>query len=134
VEQPRTRLLGREAELACARELLGRQSVGVLTLTGAGGAGKTRLALAPPAELDDTFPDGVYVVLLAGVSDAGQVPGAVAQALGLREAAGQPLTRTLVAFLRQKRSCSCSTTSSTSWMRGAWCRRSCAPAPISSCW
>ena len=76
-------LLGREEELARIEALLTGGSR-LLTLTGPGGSGKTRLALQAAAELVDEFADGVFFVPLAPLGAAGAVPGAVAQALGLR--------------------------------------------------
>jgi predicted ATPase/class 3 adenylate cyclase len=76
-------LLGRDAELARIQELLTGGSR-LLTLTGPGGSGKTRLALQAAAELVDAFPDGVFFVALAPLGAAAAAPGAVAQALGLR--------------------------------------------------
>ena len=76
-------LLGREAELARIRELI-TGGTRLLTLTGPGGSGKTRLAVQAAAELVDEFADGVFFVALAPLGAAGAVPGAVAQALGLR--------------------------------------------------
>jgi predicted ATPase len=76
-------LLGRETELAQIDELLAGGSR-LVTLTGPGGSGKTRLALQAAAELADEFADGVFFVPLAPLGDARAVPGAAAQALGLR--------------------------------------------------
>ena len=75
-------LIGRDDELARVRQLIGG-GVRLLTLTGAGGSGKTRLALQAAAELVDEFRDGVFFVALAPLSEAVAVPGAVAHALGL---------------------------------------------------
>ena len=75
-------LIGREEELARIRQLVG-SGVRLLTLTGAGGSGKTRLALQAAAELADDFHDGAYFVPLAALAEAAAVPGAIAQALGL---------------------------------------------------
>ena len=74
-------LIGREEELARIRQLVA-DGVRLLTLTGAGGSGKTRLALQAAAELADDFRDGVFFVALAPLLEAAAVPGAVAQALG----------------------------------------------------
>jgi predicted ATPase/class 3 adenylate cyclase len=76
-------LVGRETELARIDELL-EGGARLVTLTGPGGSGKTRLALQAAAELADEFADGVFFVPLAPLADARGVPGAVAQALGLR--------------------------------------------------
>jgi predicted ATPase/DNA-binding SARP family transcriptional activator len=76
-------LLGRETELARIDELLAEGSR-LVTLTGPGGSGKTRLALQAAEDLADGFADGVFFVPLAPLGDARAVPGAAAQALGLR--------------------------------------------------
>jgi predicted ATPase/class 3 adenylate cyclase len=76
-------LLGRASELARIHDVV-CSGCRLLTLTGPGGTGKTRLALQAAAELVDEFRDGVYFVSLAPLSDAGLVRGAVAQAIGLR--------------------------------------------------
>ena len=77
---PRTALVGRDAEVG---EVVGLLSGGarLLTLTGPGGCGKTRIALAAAAVLDDAYPDGVYFVALDGVDDADAMAGVVADAL-----------------------------------------------------
>jgi predicted ATPase/class 3 adenylate cyclase len=80
-----TPFLGREREVADVVGLLGTDEVQLLTLTGPGGTGKTRLALQAAADLLDDFPDGVFFVPLASVSDPALVPSAIAGALGIRE-------------------------------------------------
>jgi predicted ATPase len=77
-----TPFLGREAELADVRALLTQEQVRLLTLTGAGGSGKTRLALQAAGEAADDYPHGVWWVPLAPVSDARDVMSAAARALG----------------------------------------------------
>lgn len=98
---PATRFIGRERELANVKALL--RSSRLLTLTGPGGTGKTRLALQAAADRLDENPDGVWVVELAGLSDPALVPAAVAAALRLREAPGRPVLETLTDHLREKR-------------------------------
>ena len=80
-----TALIGREDELAILREMLLAPETRLITLTGSGGTGKTRLALQAAAESLDAFPDGVWLVPLATVSDPALVPEAIATALGVRE-------------------------------------------------
>jgi predicted ATPase/DNA-binding CsgD family transcriptional regulator len=88
-------MVGRERELALAEDLLRRADVGLLTLTGAGGSGKTRLALAIAARQQGYFADGVAWVPLAQAAAADQVLPAVARAIGVREIAGNELRSTL---------------------------------------
>ncbi len=82
---PRTSLVGREQEVAEAGELLLRHNVRLLTMTGPGGAGKTRLAVATAAGIADRFTAGVQFVGLASVSDPNLVVTAVAESLGIQK-------------------------------------------------
>jgi len=96
----RTSFIGREHELVEIKRALAMTRL--LTLTGAGGSGKTRLALEVARELVGAYRDGVWLVQLAGLSEGELVPQAVAGVLGIRERPGQPLTDTLAESLRGK--------------------------------
>ncbi len=99
---PPTPLLGREREMARALELLCRDDVRLLTLSGPAGVGKTRLSLDVAAGLRADYADGAFLVSLAPLSDPVLVASAIAQALGLREQGDRPLHDTLMASLRDK--------------------------------
>lgn len=95
-----TSFVGREKEMVeVKRLLLGDRFV---TLTGPGGTGKTRLALQVGADLLELFPDGVWLVEFAALSDATLVAKTVAAALGVREAPGRPILTVLIDYLRSK--------------------------------
>jgi predicted ATPase/class 3 adenylate cyclase len=96
-----TSFVGRARELEEARQLLDR--VRLLTLTGPGGTGKTRLSLQLAAETIDKFPDGVYFVPLAPIADPHLVPSTVAHTLGIQESGGRPVRERVLDFLRGKR-------------------------------
>src|SRR6516225_10750206 len=78
--RPLTSFIGRERELAQAKRLL--QSSYLVTLTGPGGSGKTRLCIALASEVAGDYPDGVYFVPLAPVRDPGLVPSTIVQSIG----------------------------------------------------
>ena len=98
---PRTSLIGREDELARLRELLEDANLRVLTLTGAGGLGKTRLAIELGRQLEDTFAGGVCFVALEKVNQASLVPSEVARALGVRPMPEQTADVAVVEHLRK---------------------------------
>ncbi len=96
-----TSFVGREREIAEVRNLFGIARL--LTLTGSGGCGKTRLALHVAGDMLDAYPDGVWLVELAALADAATVPQAVATVLGLREEPAKTLTKSITEHLRTRR-------------------------------
>jgi len=98
-----TSLIGRDADLASALNLLSQAEVRLLTLTGPGGTGKTRLGLQLAAELSDEFADGVFFVPLAPIADPMLVTSTVAQTLGVHDRGSQPILETLREFLQSKK-------------------------------
>ncbi|HEX8966918.1 MAG TPA: adenylate/guanylate cyclase domain-containing protein [Chloroflexota bacterium] len=96
-----TSFVGRERVVDEGRRLL--QLSRLLTLTGPGGTGKTRLSLELAARVADQFPHGVYFVALAPVGEAELVPSTIIQALGLQDAGTRPAQERLVDYLRDKR-------------------------------
>jgi predicted ATPase/transcriptional regulator with XRE-family HTH domain len=96
-----TSFLGRERELGEVRALLGQAPL--VTLTGAGGAGKTRLALAVSGDVINEYADGGYLVELAPLVDPTLVMQTVATALGLREEPNRPLLATIIDHLKARR-------------------------------
>ena len=96
-----TGLIGRERDIADIKQLAGRARL--LTLTGVGGIGKTRLALRVAAELLPGFADGAWLVELAPVADSGLVPRVVAAAVGVRDVGEQPQLAGLVTALASRR-------------------------------
>ena len=97
---PRTSFVGREREMVEVKRTLAMTRL--LTLTGAGGSGKTRLALEVAKDLTSIYLDGVWLVELAPVSEVALVPQIVAHTLGVREVPGRSLTDTLVGALKTK--------------------------------
>ena len=98
-----TPLVGREQELRELLELLGREQVRLVTLTGPGGTGKTRLALQAAAELVEAYPDGVWFVNLAALTDPELVLPTIAQTLAIKEQPGEAIFETVAQRLREQR-------------------------------
>jgi predicted ATPase len=101
-----TPFIGRQAEVMAVKDLLMRdpqgQDVRLVTLTGPGGTGKTRLALQTASELADRFTDGVYFVDLAAIREPESVPAAIARTVGLRETSDRPPLDEIKAQLRSR--------------------------------
>ena len=97
---PPTSFIGRTRELAEVRQLL--RCTRLLTLTGAGGSGKTRLAIEAASRSSARYRDGTALILLAPIADPGLLTPAIAQGIGVREVAGVPLRETLLAYLRPR--------------------------------
>ena len=95
--RPRTSFVGREYEIAEARDLL--ECNRLLTLTGPGGCGKTRLAMALAAGAADHFAQGVQFVSLAAIRDPSLVPVSIAQGIGLQDARGRSLLEHLSGYV-----------------------------------
>lgn len=103
VPTPRNPLIGREAELTFVREMLKRRDVGMVTLVGPGGTGKSRLGLQVALNMLDDFHDGVYLVRLTPVHDPALVISTIADTLGIRETQDEKsLPGKLKEFLREK--------------------------------
>jgi len=98
---PRTAFVGRDKELAAAKGLLLRRDVRLVTVTGPGGIGKSRLAVEVARHMAEHFPSGVYFVSLAAVSDPSLITFAIAQTLGVRETGGQPHLEALQGVLAE---------------------------------
>ena len=96
-----TSFVGRERELVELERLA--HACRLLTLTGPGGCGKTRLALELAARLTATFAHGAYVVSLAPLSDPAQVTPTIADVLGVREVAGEPRFDTITGWIGERK-------------------------------
>ena len=101
IPMQRTALVGREKEVAAARGLLLRQDVRLVTVTGPGGIGKTRLAVEVAGGLTELFPGGIHFVPLSPLRDQGLLASAIVQTLGIREAGGQSPLEILKKNLRE---------------------------------
>ena len=99
---PRSRLIGREPELAALADLLHSNATALLTLLGPPGVGKTSLALLAAQSAAHDFPDGVFFVPLAALREPALVAPAIAQALGVQTTSNQAVHAALLAFLRNK--------------------------------
>ncbi|MFN8591904.1 MAG: LuxR C-terminal-related transcriptional regulator [Thermomicrobiales bacterium] len=99
---PRTRLIGRESEVAAAKTFLLGESVPLLTLTGTGGVGKTSLALAIAHEVESAFTHGAIFVDFSPLSDASLVPASVATVLGIIEPSDRSLTSAILTSLHRE--------------------------------
>jgi predicted ATPase/serine/threonine protein kinase len=97
---PGSAFIGREKEVAAVSEMLLRRGVRLVTVTGPGGIGKSRLAIEVARQVSEKFPSGVYFVPLAAVSDSALIAVVVGQTLGIRETGGRPALETLKDYLQ----------------------------------
>lgn len=99
---PVTDFVGREFECEKVRKLLGDPTCKLITLTGPGGIGKTRLAIQIAVDLHDIFPDGIYFIPLLNVTAAEHIPKVIAGAIGLTESIGSDSTQLIINYLRNR--------------------------------
>jgi predicted ATPase/transcriptional regulator with XRE-family HTH domain len=99
---PLTRLIGRHTEVAAVSDLLTREDIRLVTLVGPPGIGKTRLSVQVATDLLAAFPDGVFSVALAPISDPALVTPTIAKTLGVKDSVAQPLVDCLVDYLRHR--------------------------------
>jgi len=97
-----TQFIGRDEEVAEIQSLFDERNIRLITLTGPGGTGKTRLSQESAAEMLDGFPDGIYFIPLAPISDPELVPSTIARTIGVREGGGLPPLDNLKSFLKDK--------------------------------
>lgn len=100
---PPTSLVGREAEIRAVASLLRDRDTRLVTLTGPGGVGKTRLAFAAASAVGAAFPDGIHVASLAAIADAALAPAAICAALGVREVGTAPGPNAIATVLAGRR-------------------------------
>jgi len=118
---PLTSLIGRQREISAGADLLRDRQVRLVTLTGAPGTGKTRLALGLGHAVVDNFQDGVWFVPLAGLERADLVLSTIGQVLGVHQVGRRPVTEALRRALAANACCWCWTISSTCWrLRPQW--------------
>ena len=95
-------VVGREKEISHIKNLLSQNDVRLITLAGIGGTGKTRLAKAVAQEMVQVFPEGVFFIEIAAITNSELVASTIAQSLGIKEAGNKPILETLKDYLRER--------------------------------